>query len=262
MLLGVVLKIAAFTENHAWAAEQLRKMAATQQRLQVQYRLQDVAVPATIDALVPIFRAWLEAEQHGLVCRSLESMGKHNFVKFPALKALLLGIIDDHAASKEHIDLAWRTLVRLEPRVKHALVPTLLQRDPTWIRDLVCLDFVLRHRQDLIEAYLSCPAIKGRLDTGKLPIILTACPPLTRLYGRLTKNQQYRLESALAPLIDSDSRPWDLVSLLGALEYAPTTTLVVQSRVDNKNISTRNIALAALSKMDVGPQVKINPRLF
>ena len=66
------------------------------------------------------------------------------------------------------------------------LIPALVREDPSWITQGTVLDFLHRHRQDLLTPFLGQRAYRGRFSTGRTRHVL----PLTSGFWRWTPTQQ------------------------------------------------------------------------
>jgi hypothetical protein len=237
----------------AWSAQQMAILV--QHRGQISFynlgdRLSDADVLRIAPFLLPVFQSWETRERETHIISAARSLGRRLRV-FDALVDILERVIND--TKNSWIALSALSLIAENRRERlKALVPRLLQQDPSWITQYTVYNFVHRHRQDLITPFLGQRAYSGRFSTGKTRFVL----PLNNGFHRWTTIQQEIFAKTLCEVTQDTARDIPsvitVINQLAALPAVQPTRLIELASHLNPKLAIRDTALRALSHLDAG----------
>lgn len=238
-----------------WAAGWLGTLA--QERGQVHLpnladRLSDRDVERVAPALTPVLAAWETRESEHLLVNTARSFGRRLRV-FPALAQMLertIALTPNSSMASQMLSV----LAQFCPERLAALVPVLVEKDPSSMTLPAVYSFVHRHRQDLLTPFLGQTAHSGRFSMGLTYFVL----PVTNGFGRWTPSQQalfaQTLDGAAEDTFRGTPSLLQIITQLAALPAIIPTRLIQMAR-DAQKPATRDAALKALARLDGGQGV-------
>ncbi|MBT2559422.1 hypothetical protein J7E24_16665 [Hymenobacter sp. ISL-91] len=241
-----------------WAAKWLGELAQSRGTLylpDLADRLTDADVHRIAPALLPVLRAWATRERESFLVQVAYSLGRR-LRAFPELADLLTGVLtttrQTHVASQ-----ILNLLAKYQPDRFMALVPPLLQTDPSVITLHAVYTYLHRQQQDLLTPFLGQRAYKGRFSTGNTRFVL----PLFTHFYRWTATQQRLFADTLTQVTRDGKRDtyavFQAINQLAALPAVVPTRLVELAAVQEKRLAVRDTALRALARLDGGQGVPV-----
>lgn len=239
-----------------WAVGQLT--IVVRERGTIGYRsldevLTDEAARRVGLALLPMLRAWRTRERDQQTLFLAEVLGRRLRV-LPEVAELIDGIVrTTRVASLAESGLS--LLRRYAPTRLAALVPALLRDDASVIRLQTVVDFLHRHRQDLLTPFLSGAAVRGRFSSGRSRWLL----PVNDGFHRWTARQQATFARALTEVADDVDPTREIGSIMLALNRLAALPAVspaaLLQRAADRRPAVRDTALIALARLDGGQGV-------
>jgi len=236
-----------------WAAGWLATLARERGALTapgLNQRLRREDIRHLAPALAPVLDEWLRREQDGAVFALAATLGHHLAPAWDGLADALGQIACRGTAASA--GSALRALERSWPDRLRALVPVLLQEDPSWATQPPVFTHLHRHRQDLLTPFLGRTAYKGRFATGDTAIVL----PFHTGFERWTPAQQALFAASLGRIISDETRDspalFAAIARLAALPDTEPGTLQRLAALDEPRPVTREAALRGLGRRDAG----------
>ena len=248
-----------------WSAAQL----ATVLRERGTAALQDArarmvipTLPSTLSAdqarrlaaiLLPVLRAWLEQEKEAEI---LKVAGWFRLYQ-PAFDALL-PIVEEllqrtRAAATAQAILETIAAQRYERF--QALIPALVEDDPSWLTLSIVSSHLLRRRQAGLTPFLRFQTYAGRWSTGRKRLLL----PLPKRFAGGTAQQQEAYANALMEIINDETQ--ESQALTQAVKTLPLLPGIAPARLtalanDSRSV-VRTTALFALGRLDTNQGVPL-----
>ena len=240
----------------SWAAGQmarlLRHWGRTSGSLWV-FKLHPPGSAKALDlTLSEVLRDWLSRDRHaqafGLL-RCLETA----LQRMPRVRELAVGLCQ--STQPEVASQALACLWKGDAPAARALLPSLLQQDPSWIGQPQVAVWMHRHRQDLLTPYLQGEVMGGRFASGRTSWVLS----FSTEFWRWTPHQQRLYEAQLAGLLgdlerDFPAQSFSLRSLAGLPDVAPTALAAAGSLAESRQ-AVRDEALRCLARTEDGKGV-------
>jgi hypothetical protein len=241
-----------------WSAEWLSVLAQERGQLRLYGlgdRLNDRDVRRIAPALLPVLQAWGARDREDFVIQVAYSLGRRLRVfteLVEILERLLRVTRRSHSAS-----LMLSLIAQHRPDRLEALVPALIDADPSVITLPLVHNYLHRRRQDLLTPFLDVTVYRGRFTTGKTTFVL----PFTGGFERWTTKQQQVFAGTLERVTRDTARDnpaiFRVVQQLAALPAIEPTRLVSLSDRRMEKIAVRDAALRALARLDSGAGVPV-----
>ena len=231
-----------------WLATLARERGLTMPTLE--NRISDRDMQTLAPFLAPVLHEWEAREGWYNILRLAVSLGRRLRV-FDAL-CVILERMTRIPSAQSLSESALSLLAKHQPERFAALVPRLLDADPSWATRSTVYDFLHRKRQDLLTPYLGFKAYAGRFSTGQTRFIL----PLNNGFVRWTARQQQIFADVLGGVTHETGRDTPsvltVISRLAALPAPIPTRLTELASLYSKPPAARDAALRALGKLDSG----------
>jgi hypothetical protein len=218
-------------------------------------RLTDEDVKRIAPALLPLLKAWETRERERFLIHVAYGLGRRLRV-FDGLVDILEGALQTtlqgYVAS--HI---LNLFASHRPERLAALIPALLESDPSAITLPAVYEYLHRRRQDLLTPFLGQQAYTGRFSTGRTRFVL----PMTRGFHRWTPSQQTTFSEILNQVTQDSARDTPsiarVISQLAALPAVYPARLIELADRGMENMAVRDAALRALARLDAGQGIPI-----
>ncbi len=186
-----------------WGAAWLARLVQARGQVnlgQLEDRLTRSTAATLIAALLPVLRSWETREREGALLAATRSLGR--FVRdAPDVLELLERLVQGSVTPWTGVG-ALGVLAQHAPARFSALVPRLLQRDPSWATQPLVYTHLHRHRQELLTPFLGRQRFRGRFSTGRTYFVL----PFVEGFHRWTLNQQQVFARTLIEVSRDDVR--------------------------------------------------------
>jgi hypothetical protein len=225
------LVVALLPRHPDWAAGWLATLVEERGHIHLgdlQNRLSEDDVRRLAPSLLPVLRSWRNRERQGQLATLAQSLGR----RLPAFEGLAEVLEGEVRATRTQ----WAAEHTLGVLARHcrprlaALVPRLVQDDPSWVTRPVVYHYLHRRRQDLLTPFLGQQAYSGRFSTGRTRFLL----PLSGGFFRWAPAQQTAFFGVLHEAARAGSDVRD----------TPTVLAIIRQ-------------LAALPAGDVGPLAEL-----
>ncbi len=250
------LIVALFPFHTEWSALWLGKWVESRGNLtfhRLGDRLTNGEVARIAPALLPVLQAWETRERERFLVQFARSLGRRLRV-FDGLVDILERVVFSTRQSYLASEIL-TLLTEHRPDRMAALIPALLQSDPSTILVPAVHLFLHRKRQELLTPFLGQSAYAGRFGTGKTRFVL----PIASGFFRWVPAQQERFAQTLSDVTGDRAQGmpavFQAINQLAALPaVAPTRLVALASQ--SEQTAVRDAALHALARRDNGDGVQ------
>jgi HEAT repeat protein len=237
-----------------WSAAQLATVLR-ERGLPTSPRGQTSALPSTLAAdqsrrlatfLLPVLRTWLEREKEAEILNVMGWLKLHRQAfdeLLPLLEELLQRTRTLATAQSILTAIAAQRFDRFQ-----ALVPALVEDDPSWLTLSNISSYLLLRRQERLAPFLRFQSYAGRWSTGSKRFLL----PLPKRFAGGTTRQQEAYADALMEIINDETQESQmLTSTVKTLPLLPAVSPARLAALANDPRSVvRTTALFALGRLD------------
>jgi hypothetical protein len=198
------------------------------------------------EQIIPVLKQWNRKEYDHFVLTAAASFGPRLKVTkqiTTLLRSIVVESRDQYSSERGLSLLAQYAFDTLKD-----VVPSMLERDPSWGTKQKVVDYLVRYRQDLLTPFLGGKAHRGRFNTGKNRVV----PQLNYSAIFLSDAQQKLYADALNSMAsDDDNKRYENFFVIANLSRLHDVPIKYLTRF-LKQPAGSQVAILALSRLDDG----------